>query len=259
MPVVTSNQVRATIELAGEASALSLLSSVADPDLAMHEAERVLNETAARSADAGREFHVQLRVWAEALFQSIHQQFSVPLYGGEYTRRGNNLDTALLPLSDAPFLIRQLRLIRQGKPADKKAALLALAHRKFPGPGGYYDDLGAPGLQPHYVHDAASQTGDQALQPSPKAECTAPSNQYYQLPPARRQSGLGHSKKTLSPPSLPDDQSRAVLTFVTGSAGGGGSWMPVPVVMRYPNLPSHTVRAYSCACVVLHVCIVHIV
>ena len=43
---------------------------------------------------------VELRVWAEALFQSLHQQFSVPLYGGEFTRRGSNLDLAWLPLSD---------------------------------------------------------------------------------------------------------------------------------------------------------------
>ena len=232
-------KVRATIELAGEAEALAILASVADPDAAMAKAEAALNASAARSAMAGQELHVQLRVWAEAVFQSIHQQFSVPVYGGEYTRRGNNLDTALLPLSDAPYLRRQFRLIRAGpRGAERKAAVAALAHRKFPGPGGYYDDLGAPGLQPHYVHDIAGQTGDQALHPSPKCECTSPSDQYYQLPPAH--GGVGH-KKSLSPPALPDDQPRAAITFVTGSAGGGGSWQPVPVVLRYADLPANTV------------------
>jgi hypothetical protein len=55
-------------------------------------------------------------------------QFSVPIYGGEYTRRGANLDLAMLPLSDAPYL-RQAFAAMQGKtPAEQTEALGKIAH-----------------------------------------------------------------------------------------------------------------------------------
>ena len=46
-----------------------------------------------------------MRVLAEPLlFQSVHEQFSVPLYGGGHMRRGSNPDLAKIPLNNGPFI-----------------------------------------------------------------------------------------------------------------------------------------------------------
>ena len=46
-----------------------------------------------------------MRVLAEPLlFQSVHVQFSVPLYGGGHMRRGSNPDLAKIPLNNGPFI-----------------------------------------------------------------------------------------------------------------------------------------------------------
>jgi hypothetical protein len=111
-------QVRATIERKGAAAAWDVLA--ADSGSANQTRERgrrqtpvaakieaamkLIAEAETASKLASADLWTELRVWAEAVFQSVHEQWSVPIYGGEYTRRGNNLDTARLPLSDMPFI-----------------------------------------------------------------------------------------------------------------------------------------------------------
>lgn len=61
--------------------------------------------------------------------------FSVPIYGGEYTRRGNTLDTAKLPLSNAPFLRAQFAEIRTlNNKSAQIAALTTIVTWSDPGP-----------------------------------------------------------------------------------------------------------------------------
>jgi hypothetical protein len=89
---------------------------------------------------------------AEALFQSIKMQLSVPLYGALATPRGANLDTVDLPLNNAGWLKKQFAGIR--KLPDEKARLAAIdrvARWADAGPGGFYDDLGKLTAQPHLV------------------------------------------------------------------------------------------------------------
>jgi hypothetical protein len=89
---------------------------------------------------------------AEALFQSIRMQLSVPRYKAEATERGANLDTIDLPLNNRGWLLAQFAEIRKSADErDRLAALDAIVNWTNPGPGGFYDDLGNLALQPHLV------------------------------------------------------------------------------------------------------------
>jgi len=246
-------QLRATIERAGEEKALEALAQHAatSPAKAIAAAKAALDLADAASKGASAELWTELRVWAEAVFQSVHQQFSVPIYGGEYTRRGANLDLARLPLSNAPFLRRSFgNISRLPSVSAQSEQLRALATHADAGPGGFYDDLGELDA-PHYVHNASSETGDQALRPTATVSVDGPSDQHYELPPtaASVQCPPGqHCKKpkhnTEAPPTLRSDVTRARLTFVETT-----KCMPIykglPIVMRYPALPAGASYAVS--------------
>jgi hypothetical protein len=96
----------------------------------------------------------RMSVYAEALFQGpAGMQLSVPLYGAVNTERGADLDQAELPLNNAPYLNAAFVTIAAmpgGEPARLRA-IAALVAWRDPGPGGFYDDLGVPSLQPHLV------------------------------------------------------------------------------------------------------------
>lgn len=89
---------------------------------------------------------------AEALFQSIRMQLSVTRYQAIGVRRGANLDLVDFPLTDAPYLLRQFAEISAlpGE-AERLKRIDNILNRTNPGPGGFYDDLGKPGSQPHLV------------------------------------------------------------------------------------------------------------
>ena len=90
----------------------------------------------------------------EALFQSIGMQLSVPRYRAIAAERGANLDTIDAPLNDRVWLAEQFAEVRAlGNEPDRLRAIDGLARRTDPGPGGFYDDLGDPGNQPHLVRD----------------------------------------------------------------------------------------------------------
>lgn len=237
-------QVRATLLQLGEVKALAVLRATApvDPERAMAEAAAELDAADTEALRAGAELHIQLRILAEAVFQSIHEQFSVPLYGAEYTRRGANLDLADIPLSNAPYL--RLAFERIGAMRDKNAqsaALQRLAGWTDAGPGGFYDDLGRVGAQPHYLHSPWPENGDQAVHASPVADGDSPSSQYYQIPGKAAQLG----KKSLSPPSLPKNVSLGQLTWIETTRA---LTHRLSIRLRYPSLPPKTKYAIAVAC-----------
>jgi len=210
-------QIRVARLLAGEAEALAAIrgSGESDPDAAISAAEAALDRADADADAATADLWTEMRVWGEALFQSIHEQFSVPIYGSEYTRRGANLDTAHLPLSDAPALRSSFATVRQLPTNEAKAAALAkIASWRDAGPGGFYDDMGQVGDMPHYVHPSFPQNGDQSLQPSPVVDATSPTDQRYQNPPldATLDDDLA-AKLSSDPPALPI-QRRTQMTWV---------------------------------------------
>ena len=89
---------------------------------------------------------------AEALFQSIRMQLSVPLYQAIQRDRGANLDNLDLPLNNRLWLTRRFSEIRQlPDEASRLKDLTAILDWTNPGPGGFYDDLGNANRQPHLV------------------------------------------------------------------------------------------------------------
>ena len=89
---------------------------------------------------------------AEALFQSIRMQLSVPRYQAIGMSRGANLDAIDLPLNNRRWLTAQFASIRGlSSEAERLNAIEAVVHWTDPGPGGFYDDLGDIAHSPHLV------------------------------------------------------------------------------------------------------------
>jgi hypothetical protein len=103
------------------------------------EAVRIL-DTAVLTPEAAA---LRARVFelAEALFQSIRMQLSVPRYQAIGLERGANLDAIDFPLNNRVWIKKQIE-------ANRTESVL---HWTDPGPGGFYDDLGDPLRRPHLV------------------------------------------------------------------------------------------------------------
>ena len=93
---------------------------------------------------------------AEALFQSIRMQLSVPRYKAIDVGRGATLDTIDQVLNNRLWLKRRFEAIRKldAEPA-RLAEIDAIVNWTNPGPGGFYDDLGDPRRRPHLVAGSA--------------------------------------------------------------------------------------------------------
>ena len=143
---------RLIAEVAAETVALAALRRAGDIG-AMAACARTEAILDAAAVDA-REGELRTRVYAlaEALFQSIHTQLSVPRYGAQAVRRGASLDGIEYPLNDRLWLKARFAEIRalDGE-AERVAAIESILRRTDPGPGGYYDNLGDPAQQPHLV------------------------------------------------------------------------------------------------------------
>jgi hypothetical protein len=97
------------------------------------------------------EWHARIFELAEALFQSIGMQLSVPRYKAIGVDRGATLDTLDVPLNN--------RLWLESRFADARAdptEIDRILNWTDPGPGGFYDDLGDPARQPHLVRGSTS-------------------------------------------------------------------------------------------------------
>ena len=141
-------------ETAREQSALAELRRApsAGSLAALGAAEREL----ATSSGAGADLRARAHELAEALFQSIHMQLSVLRYRAISVGRGANLDLIDTPLNNAPWLRERFAEVRAR--TDEKERLRGIAEIidwENPGPGGFYDDLGAATTQPHLVPGSA--------------------------------------------------------------------------------------------------------
>lgn len=118
-----------------------------DPAVLLDQADRILAEDPPENSVSTR-----VRELAEALFQSIRMQLAVQRYQGEAVGRGANLETLDYPVTDAPWLRKQIGQIRQlPNPDDQVKAIHRLLTRTDPGPGGFYDELGNLSNRPHLV------------------------------------------------------------------------------------------------------------
>jgi hypothetical protein len=96
-------------------------------------------------------WHARIFELAEALFQSIGMQLSVPRYKAIGVDRGASLDTLDVPLNDRFWLERTFSEAH-GDPVQIDSIL----NWTDPGPGGFYDDLGDLARQPHLVRGSVS-------------------------------------------------------------------------------------------------------
>ena len=104
---------------------------------------------------------------AEALFQSIHMQLSVSKYKAIGIRRGANLDLIDFPLSNAPWLLKRFAEIKAlTDESERLAKIESIVNWSNPGKGGFYDDLGKAGAQPHLVK-GSTYAEDPAMQRAP--------------------------------------------------------------------------------------------
>lgn len=89
---------------------------------------------------------------AEALFQSIRMQLSVPRYQAIDVGRGATLDTIDQVLNNRLWLKGRFEAVKKlGTEPARLAAIDTVVNWTNPGPGGYYDDLGDPSGRPHLV------------------------------------------------------------------------------------------------------------
>lgn len=118
---------------------------------AMASVEAVLQKSATVS-ESGKDLRQRIQELGEALFQSIGMQLSVAKYQAIAIDRGAALDTLDFPLNNRLWLLDQFARIRKlDKETNRLEELTRVIHWTDPGPGGFYDDLGNPGRQPHLI------------------------------------------------------------------------------------------------------------
>jgi hypothetical protein len=120
---------------------------------AMTRAEETLDRATVERA--APEWRARIFELAEALFQSVRMQLSVPWYKAISVDRGANLDTVDVPLNNRMWLKSRFSELRQtSDEAERLKGIDAILNWTDPGPGGFYDDLGNPAAQPHLVRGA---------------------------------------------------------------------------------------------------------
>ncbi len=135
-----------------ETRAMEFLSNVdaTGSTMAMNDAEAVLDN--AVKSNVASALRARVFELAEALFQSIHMQLSVPRYQAIDIERGANLDGIDLPLNNRLWLKQQFSLIRQQpNEAERRKLLEQIVHWTDPGPGGFYDEPGNLARRDHLV------------------------------------------------------------------------------------------------------------
>ncbi len=143
---------RLRFETALEEQAVAILDSAAERGslAAMRDAEAVFEH--AVSDRVSPEWRARIFELAEALFQSVRMQLSVPRYRAIAVDRGASLDTVDYPLNSRRWWKEQFEAIRGLKTeSERRRAIDAAVHWTDPGPGGFYDDLGNLTRQPHLV------------------------------------------------------------------------------------------------------------
>lgn len=109
---------------------------------AMAEAETILDR--AVTHPIGRAWRTRIFQLAEALYQTIHHKLSVPLYHALAIGRGAHLDSLDWPLNSRLWLKERFAAIRSlSRETERLAALREILDWTNPGPGGFYDNMGA--------------------------------------------------------------------------------------------------------------------
>lgn len=146
------NRSRLLYETQLEDEAMNLLRKASEMGslLVMEQAKDILDK--AKLKNVAEDWRQRVFELAEALFQSTRMQLSVEKYYAIAVRRGANLDLISYPLNDRLWLEEQFKRIAQiNIEQDRLNEIEKITNWKNPGPGGFYDDLGDLGNQPHLV------------------------------------------------------------------------------------------------------------
>ena len=163
------NRSRLLYETQLEDEAMNLLRKASETGslVAMEQAGEVLDR--AKINNISEDWRQRIFELAEALFQSARMQLSVKKYYAISVRRGANLDLISSPFNDRLWLEKQFSHIAQiDNEQDRLNEIEKIINWKNPGPGGFYDDLGDQGNQPHLVLEE-SYKDDPAFYHSPFA------------------------------------------------------------------------------------------
>jgi len=146
------NRSRLLYETQLEDEAMNLLRKAPEVGslIVMEQAKDILDK--AKLKNVAEDWRQRVFELAEALFQSTSMQLSVEKYYAIAVRRGATLDLISYPLNDRLWLKEQFKRIAQlNIEQDRLNEIEKITNWKNPGPGGFYDDLGDLGNQPHLV------------------------------------------------------------------------------------------------------------
>ena len=126
------------------------------PSLAMDQAQSILDRGVTERV--GQELRGRVSDMAEALYQSIRMQLSVPRYRAIGAGRGANFDLIDTPLNNRLWLESRFAALRAlPDEPERLKGIHEITHWTDPGPGGYYDELGNPSMNPHLVRDLTAE------------------------------------------------------------------------------------------------------
>jgi len=111
---------------------------------ALQKAENILSE--AKANPAAQDYKARCWELADSLFKNIGAQLSVQKHQAQHRTRGAFMDGIDEPLNNAAWLLWEFQKVSHKD--DEKARLEAIeqiVNRTNPGPGGFYDNMGAPG------------------------------------------------------------------------------------------------------------------
>ena len=133
---------------------------------ALDQAEATLDRAVTHRV--GEDLRARVFEMAEALYQSIRMQHSVPRYKAISAGRGANLDMIDRPLNNRNWLKNRFAEVRAiERERERLEEIDAIVNWSNPGPGGYYDDLGNPVQQPHLVRERGADV-DPEFRSSPR-------------------------------------------------------------------------------------------
>ena len=119
---------------------------------------------------AARDLYSRLQELGKELFERIGLQLDVRRYGASTWERGATLDGLERPLNNRLWLERRFAAIAEAGSEEERLALIdEILHWEDPGEGGFYDDLGCAGRQPHLVN-AERWEADPGFVESPQDE-----------------------------------------------------------------------------------------
>jgi len=122
------------------------------PEKAMKLAETILDK--AITDPVAPDWRERIYTLAEALYNSIKAQLSVPRYQAVSIRRGAHLDRIHYPLNNRLWLQERFDSIAGKSNREvQMREIEAILNWENPGPGGFYDDLGNIMNQKHLVRD----------------------------------------------------------------------------------------------------------